>query len=542
MESGSDGGVTVAQFFVAVWLQFAGEARRAAAHVALAVAEPKTQEYLALNTEGYVVVAERLVFCDAMQRQRKVSHLLNVHTNRLLSMFLLLTVEALHLHAELIGKDSVEEDADDSSESQTREGYRTDLHTTVCAVLHADRHNHDERCHEHVARRREVDRCLDKVAHTYCRNHTVENEAHAADCSGWHQTDEAGELRAEAEHDGEAGCKADDSRVEHLGKVEHTGVLAVCGVGRSAEHRSEERSKTIAAERAVQARFLDEVLAHSALDSTHVANVLHDCGEGDREDGDDRRHDKVEVGVFHYRDCRTIHINRQTNPRHLIEFGEVDLTHCCSQDIRSDNAEQDWHNLDDALAPDRCSDDDNDGRNGKQPVLLTVADSRSGERKTDSDNHRTGNHRREEAHHLLRAEHLQQERHHEIEQRRRSHTDAGIVERHLVCQTLRHAQLLYRGIAAKESEARTEECGHLQFGNKMEDECADTGEKQCGTHIESGDERNENCGSEHGEQMLDAENCKLGLAQLAGIIYALVVCVHTICLFLVVFTSSSQDY
>lgn len=76
------------------------------------------QEYLALNTEGYVVVAERLVFCDAMQRQRKVSHLLNVHTNRLLSIFLLLTVEALHLHAELIGKDSVEEDADDSGKSQ----------------------------------------------------------------------------------------------------------------------------------------------------------------------------------------------------------------------------------------------------------------------------------------------------------------------------------------------------------------------------------------------------------------------------------------
>ena len=82
----------------------------------------------------------------------------------------------------------------------------------------------------------------------------------------------------------------------------------------------------------------------------------------------------------------------------------------------------------------------------------------------------------------------------------------------------------------------------MQFGNKMEDERADTGEKQCGTHIESGDERNENCGSEHGEQMLDAENCKLGLAQLAGIKYALVVCVHTICLFLVVFTSSNQDY
>ena len=118
MEGGSDGVVTVAKLLVAVGLQLAGKARRAATHVVLAVAKPKTQKYLALNTEGDVVVAERLVFCDAMQRQRKVSHLLNVHTNRLLSIFLLLTVEALHLHAELIGKDSVEEDANDSGKSQ----------------------------------------------------------------------------------------------------------------------------------------------------------------------------------------------------------------------------------------------------------------------------------------------------------------------------------------------------------------------------------------------------------------------------------------
>ena len=76
----------------------------------------------------------------------------------------------------------------------------------------------------------------------------------------------------------------------------------------------------------------------------------------------------------------------------------------------------------------------------------------------------------------------------------------------------------------------------------MEDKRADTSEEQRGTNIKPCDERNENGGSEHGKQMLDAENYKFGLAQLAGIIYALVVCVHTICLFLVVFTSSSQDY
>lgn len=60
----------------------------------------------------------------------------------------------------------------------------------------------------------------------------------------------------------------------------------------------------------------------------------------------------------------------------------------------------------------------------------------------------------------------------------------------------------------------------------MEDKRADTSEEQRGTNIKPCDERNENGGSEHGKQMLDAENYKFGLAQLAGIIYALVVCVH----------------
>ena len=62
----------------------------------------------------------------------------------------------------------------------------------------------------------------------------------------------------------------------------------------------------------------------------------------------------------------------------------------------------------------------------------------------------------------------------------------------------------------------------------MEDERAYTRKEQCGADVQSGDERNEDGGTEHGEQMLDAEYYKFGLAQFTGIVYALVVCGHNI--------------
>lgn len=153
-------------------------------------------------------------------------------------MRFVLPLEALHLHAELFGEDGVEENADEGGERQTGDGDGADLHTAVCAVLHANRHHEDEGGNKHVARRREVDRGFNEVAHADGRNHAIENEAHAADGGSRHQSDEAGEFGAETEQDGEAGRQADHGGVKHFREVEHACVLAVRRVGRCPEERS----------------------------------------------------------------------------------------------------------------------------------------------------------------------------------------------------------------------------------------------------------------------------------------------------------------
>ena len=132
--------------------------------------------------------------------------------------------------------------------------------------------------------------------------------------------------------------------------------------------------KAFAAERAVQSRILYEVLAHGALNGTHVADVLHDGGEGDGEDGDDGRKDKVEVGILEDGDGCAVHVDGQTYPCRFAQLREVNLAHRCSQGVRAEHAEEYGDNLYDSLAPDRRTDDDDDGCNGEQPVLLAVAD------------------------------------------------------------------------------------------------------------------------------------------------------------------------
>ena len=102
--------------------------------------------------------------------------------------------------------------------------------------------------------------------------------------------------------------------------------------------------------------------------------MLHDGGEGDGEDGDDRRKDKVEVGILEDGDGCAVHVDGQTYPCRFVQLREVNLAHRCSQSVRAEHAEEYGDNLYDALAPDRRTDDDGDGCNGEQPVLLAVAD------------------------------------------------------------------------------------------------------------------------------------------------------------------------
>lgn len=61
--------------------------------------------------------------------------------------------------------------------------------------------------------------------------HSVKDEAYTADGGAGHQCYEAREFRTERQYDSEYRSDADNARVEYTGDVQHSGVLAVSGVG-----------------------------------------------------------------------------------------------------------------------------------------------------------------------------------------------------------------------------------------------------------------------------------------------------------------------
>ena len=95
--------------------------------------------------------------------------------------------------------------------------------------------------------------------------------------------------------------------------------------------------------------------------------------------------------------------------------------------------------------------------------MLTVADGRARQRETNGYDHGARDHGREETHDLVGAKHLEEKGHDKIEHRCGSNTQTGIVERHLVGETLRHTQLLDRGVASQEGEAGAKEGRNLHF-------------------------------------------------------------------------------
>ena len=73
-------------------------------------------------------------------------------------------------------------------------------------------------------------------------------------------------------------------------------------------------------------------------------------------------------------------------------------------------------------------------------------------------------------------------------------------------------------VTAEESEGRAQECRNPHFGEKVKNKSAQTREKESGTHRKTCDYRDQNCGSEHGEHVLETEGKHLALPKGTGII------------------------
>ncbi len=81
-------------------------------------------------------------------------------------------------------------------------------------------------------------------------------------------------------------------------------------------------------------------------------------------------------------------------------------------------------------------------------------------------------------------------------------------------------------VTAQESKGRAEECRDPHLGEKVENQGAETCEEQGGGHRKSGDDRDQDRGSEHGEHVLETEGEHLAAAEGAGVIDGLLLFCH----------------
>ena len=68
------------------------------------------------------------------------------------------------------------------------------------------------------------------------------------------------------------------------------------------------------------------------------------------------------------------------------------------------------------------------------------------------------------------------------------------------------------GISAEERKGRAEEGRHLHFGEEMKNERSETRKQEGGAHRQSGNHRDQDRGSEHGEHVLETEGKHLSAA------------------------------
>ena len=198
-------------------------------------------------------------------------------------------------------------------------------------------------------------------------------------------------------------------------------------------------------------------------------------------------------------------------------------------DVAAHHAQQNGDNLDHALAPDVRDDDDHDGDERQRPVRGRVRHSRTGEIQADEDDDRAGDDRGEEAHDLLRADELEQQRQHQI-QKTRDHDAAHRVGELFLAghrRELARVEVGHGLEAAEEGEGRAEEGRHLKLRADVEQQRTDTGkqqrrldgQRQSVAADEDGDEHRR---AEHGKQVLQTQQEHPGRAQLPGVINGVV--------------------
>ncbi len=317
--------------------------------------------------------------------------------------------------------------------------------------------------------------------------------------------------------------------------------------GEGQRHDGDDGRQTVAEQRAVKPRLCDEVAVARRADGRDVADVLDHRGEGQRHDGDDGGDGKPGVEPFaEQREHRVVPHHRKADPGGLRHGREIDLPHGRRSDVRADDAEQDGDDLDHAATPDvgdhddgdghdgdhpvrggvldgrgcdvRADDaeqdgddldhaatpdvgdhDDGDGHDGDHPVRGGVLDGRGCQDEADGDDDGAGDHRREVAHDVRRAEHAEQRREHEVQKARARDAQARVGQKfRLACRG-------DGGVTRDEREGRTQEGGHFALREQVEQKRSQAGEQKRRRDRQAGQRGDEYGRAEHREHVLNRQ-------------------------------------
>ena len=273
------------------------------------------------------------------------------------------------------------------------------------------------------------------------------------------------------------------------------------------------------------------ILAAGSADGGNITDVLHHGCQCDRHNGNDGSYGLT--GIMHTAEHGRAPVNGQTHPGCFLNRRKVnskafyakavtdDTGHC----IGAENTNENGNDLGHALTEHIHHDHNTQSNQRQPPVIFAVGNSGGCQAQTDSHNDGAGYNRREETHHLIDTDNLDDGSQHQIQQTGASHAHAGIGQHFRVG----NGQLAvgvrqfgcYRGITAQESKGAAQESRHLKFGEHMEQQGTQTGHQQGGGNIQPGNQRHQHGGAEHSKHVLEAQQQHPRRTQLACIVNAL---------------------
>ena len=345
----------------------------------------------------------------------------------------------------------VDQQSGGRAQRDAAEGHVADNPREVC-----DRDDQGDRGGVQVHRVGEVDAVLHPDANAQHADHAVQDRARAAEDAGGNRRDEGTELRQHRQDQGDAGRDDVRRRRVHAGRSHHADVLGVGGRTRAAAAAGQHRGEAVRDERA--ARQVVHVLARHRGHRLHVADVLGDQDEDDRQEQAQRRRGET----------RSMELG-QADPRGLLHRLEGHLALNDRRHVADQHADQNGEAAENSLKEHRHQADRHDRHDRRGRTLLHPVPCGGCQVQADERHNRASHHRRHR--HINPAHAREMDDQADERERRTRRNDAA--ERVGRAHRRRH-----RSDRRNQRKRRTQVRGQATRRNQEEQQGADRSEKK----------------------------------------------------------------